>query len=92
MSETETFLPRMDGGVDRMFVKLDQGSAVDRPPHYNQVPGIECIDVVKHFDYLRGNAMKYLWRAGFKDDARQDLQKAIWYIQCEIEELPPEPV
>ena len=61
---------------------------VNSPAHYkDRVPGIECIDVTKHFDFLRGNAIKYLWRAGSKDDTIQDLEKAIWYIKKEIDEL-----
>jgi len=34
-----------------------------------------------------GNAVKYLWRAGLKDNAIQDLQKAIFYINDEIERI-----
>ena len=32
-----------------------------------------------------GNAMKYIWRADLKEDAVQDLEKAIWYLMDEIE-------
>lgn len=31
-----------------------------------------------------GNAMKYIWRAGLKNSAIQDLEKAVFYIQDEI--------
>jgi Protein of unknwon function (DUF3310) len=59
--------------------------AVNHPSHYTDVvPGIECIDVTEHFSFLRGNAIKYLWRAGAKGDAVQDLHKAAWYIAREI--------
>ncbi len=58
---------------------------VNHPSHYTDVvPGIECIDVTEHFSFLRGNAIKYLWRAGAKGDAVQDLHKAAWYIAREI--------
>jgi hypothetical protein len=62
-------------------------SEVDHPDHYNQIPGIECIDVVQHFDFCLGNAIKYVWRAGLKPgmDWETDLRKAIWYIEREIE-------
>jgi len=62
---------------------------VNHPPHYKHVSGIECIDVTKHFNFTRGNAIKYLWRAGAKDASREieDLKKAIWYIQAEIDLL-----
>ena len=62
--------------------------AVNHPPHYGQVPGVECIQVVEHFSFLRGNAIKYLWRAGAKGDLRQDLLKARWYIDRELAALP----
>lgn len=66
-------------------------SNVDHPKHYNQVPGgIECIDVVEHFNFNRGNAIKYIWRAGDKGDIVEDLQKALWYIQREIERVEKE--
>lgn len=47
---------------------------------------IECIDVTEHRDFLIGNAIKYLWRAGAKDDEVQDLRKAIWYIERRIKQ------
>lgn len=57
------------------------------PDHY-KVGGIEVIDYVKaklspeeYRGYLRGNALKYLCRAGHKDDAAQDYKKAQWFIE-----------
>ena len=61
---------------------------VNSPSHYTgPVPGIECIDVTQHFSLLRGTAIKYLWRADYKGNKRQDLEKAIWYIQKELDTL-----
>ena len=58
------------------------------PPHYRDNPsGIECIQVAEHMPYCLGNAIKYLWRAGKKGDAVEDLRKAAWYINREIERL-----
>lgn len=57
---------------------------VNHPPHYKQVPGVECIEVTEHFSFLRGNAIKYLWRAGAKGDELEDLKKARWYLDREI--------
>ncbi|MFN3465641.1 MAG: DUF3310 domain-containing protein [Terricaulis sp.] len=55
--------------------------AVNHPPHYNAHPaGIECIDVVDRLPFCQGNAIKYLWRANHKGAARQDLEKALWYV------------
>jgi len=64
------------------------GDRVDHPDHYNAVPGIECIDVVEHFNFNRGNAIKYIWRAGLKSsDSAEDLRKALWYIAREISRI-----
>ena len=40
---------------------------VNHPRHYEaRVPGIECIEVARHFDFCLGNVIKYVWRAGLK--------------------------
>ena len=60
---------------------------VNHPQHYNSHPaGIECIDVIEHFPFNIGTAIKYLWRAGLKPDVDRatDYRKAIWYIEREI--------
>jgi hypothetical protein len=56
------------------------------PPHYREHPsGIECIQITEHMGFCLGNAVKYIWRAGLKgSDRRQDLEKAIWYLQREL--------
>ena len=60
---------------------------VNHPSHYTEHPsGIECIEVTEHLSFCVGNAIKYLWRADLKhDDAIEDLKKAAWYINREIE-------
>lgn len=59
---------------------------VDHPTHYNSHPsGVEAIDICEHYGFSIGNAIKYLWRAGLKGDAIEDLEKAVWYIRREIE-------
>lgn len=60
--------------------------AVEHPTHYTSHPsGIEAIQVTEHFNFNIGNAIKYLWRAGLKGDALEDLRKAAWYVNREIE-------
>lgn len=74
---------------------MDQpkGSAVNHPAHYNAHPsGIECIDVVEHMGFNVGNAVKYLWRADLKGNALEDLEKARWYVQREIDKRQLETV
>lgn len=60
---------------------------VNHPTHYTSHPsGIEAIEVTRHMNFNIGNAMKYLWRAGIKnEDAHiQDLEKALFYVKDEI--------
>lgn len=41
---------------------------INSPPHYTQHPSnIECLDITKHHNFCVGNAIKYLWRAGLKE-------------------------
>ena len=59
---------------------------VNHPKHYTAHPsGIECIEITRHMGFNLGNAMKYIWRADLKNNAVEDLEKAIWYIKDEIE-------
>ena len=63
---------------------------VNRPRGYNSHPsGVECITVTEHMNFCRGNAVKYIWRAGEKpgSDPVEDLRKARWYIDREIARL-----
>lgn len=70
---------------------------VNHPPHYTRGPlvtlrdgpggisgVIECIQVIRWIRDMRlANAMRYVWRVAFggKENDRQDIQKAIWYLQ-----------
>jgi len=65
----------------------DPVDLINHPPHYTSHPsGIECIQITEHMNFCVGNAIKYLWRAGLKgDDAIEDLEKAVFYVQREIE-------
>jgi hypothetical protein len=66
--------------------------AVNHPAHYTKHPsGIECIEITEHMTFNLGNAVKYLWRAGFKGPAEEDLRKAVWYIDRELKRLYPDP-
>lgn len=60
-------------------------------PSYYKEGKIEVIDFIedKELNYHRGNAVKYIVRAGKKDPTKEieDLQKAIWYLNREIERL-----
>jgi len=80
-------------GVRAMSTKTGKSSPVpasekvNHPAHYNLNPsGVECITVVEHMSFNVGNAIKYLWRADHKNGI-EDLRKAAWYVNREIERL-----
>lgn len=61
---------------------------VNHPAHYTQHPsGVECIDVAEWLSFNLGNSVKYIWRAGLKNDVVEDLEKARWYLDREIQRL-----
>ena len=65
---------------------------VNHPAHYTQHPsGVECIDVVEHMNFNLGNAVKYIWRSDMKGDPLENLRKAEFYIQREIERRTRQP-
>lgn len=71
------------------------GDNVNHPSHYN-MGGIEVIDAIEAWGFgdgfNRGNAIKYIARAGRKDPAKEveDLKKARFYIDAEITRLEKE--
>ena len=67
----------------------DKNDNVSHPSHYCDGRKYEPVDVILDWDldYLLGNAVKYISRCGRKgtpDDAIEDLEKAVWYIQKRI--------
>lgn len=77
--------------IDDASAEKDSAEAVNHPPHYTSHPsGIEAIEVCEHFPFSIGNVIKYLWRAGLKNDAIEDLKKARWYLSREIEKREKE--
>lgn len=73
---------------DRLDAVLDD--PVNHPSHYTSSK-IEVIEyILDHgFDYLLGNVVKYVSRAGLKskDTEIRDLEKARWYLNRKIELL-----
>ena len=69
----------------------DEVDMVNHPPHYTAHPsGVECVDIAEHYGFNIGNAIKYLWRAGLKGDAVEDLKKGRWYLDREIQKREKE--
>lgn len=68
--------------------------AVNHPSHYAEgwSNGAEVIDITENLNFNRGNAVKYIARAGAKDPGKllEDLQKAQWYLNREIERVNAE--
>ena len=66
---------------------------VNHPSHYTSHPsGVEAIQITEHMNFCVGNAIKYLWRQGLKGESQlEDLKKARWYIDREIQRLESKP-
>lgn len=71
-------------------MKVESKERVNHPSHYNSGT-FETIDIIKSvcgdqgcYDFCIGNALKYICRAGHKENTVEDLEKAIWYIQYAI--------
>lgn len=63
--------------------------AVNHPSHYTQYP-VEVIELTRHMSFDRGNAVKYIARAGFKggpEKELEDIDKAIWYLKDDREQV-----
>ena len=61
---------------------------VNHPSHYTAYP-VEVIRLTAWMNFCRGNAVEYIARAGLKDPEKEieDLKKAAWYINYEIDRL-----
>lgn len=84
-----------------MIKNQEENKRVFHPPHYTWLKekcGIEVIDITRHLDFDTGNALKYILRAGHKDEEGyttaqkeiEDLQKAVFYLNDRIEQLKKE--
>jgi len=58
-----------------------------KPDHYDSEANIDVIDIchIYNTSFSRGNIIKYVIRAGRKEDELKDLYKALDYLQREIE-------
>lgn len=96
-----------EGHLNRFFLRIPSTKAPEdtqkeekvlHPKHYTWLKekcGVEVIDITRHFNFDIGNALKYLFRAGHKDEEGyttkekqlEDLRKAIFYINDEIKQI-----
>jgi hypothetical protein len=67
---------------------------IDHPSHYGGNTIYEAIKVIEAWDlnFRVGNAVKYIRRANEKDTRVKNLQKAIWYLQREVDKLKHAPL
>ena len=77
---------RLNPDAEKLDRDFGISEAVNHPAHYNS-GGIECIDGIKAAlspeefkGFLKGNVMKYLWRANHKN-GDEDIEKARWYLE-----------
>lgn len=73
--------------LQRIDLTADEpSSAVDHPQHYHAESGVEVIDAIEAWglSFALGNVVKYVARSGHKGNAREDLQKALWYLTHEL--------
>lgn len=61
-------------------------SIVEHPKHYTWLP-VEAIEITERFDFLVGNALKYLIRHQHKGKPLEDLRKARFYIDRAIKNM-----
>lgn len=71
---------------------------VNHPKHYKSSNGIECIDAIEAavegkdgaIAYYLGNAIKYGWRLGKKQNTLEDARKMQWFVNHLVELLEKE--
>ena len=64
----------------------NKNNLVNHPAHYNK-NDIEVIDVIEAYNlnFRLGNVIKYILRSDLKGNKKQDLEKALWYLEREVE-------
>ena len=91
-------LDNVDFKEDIFRIRFKMKDNVNHPSHYTWLKdkcGIEVIDITRHMDFCLGNSIKYILRAGHKQEVSmsnkekeiEDLMKAIFYINDRIKQL-----
>lgn len=81
----------LKGMVDDMLEKAaERIDVVNHPKHYTDSEhGVECIELTRELSFNYGNCLKYVWRQGKKDEALQEVEKALWYYNDALENGVP---
>lgn len=92
--DTAKYIPRpknmRKGAVESEVNEQEKTDVEDpiNPSHYRKHPsGIECIEVVRHMNFNLGQVFKYIWRADHKGLTIENLKKARWHLDDEIQRL-----
>ena len=87
ISPLDVELPNITWDDLKTASKVDN---VNHPKHYTSDEcGVEAIELTSLLPNCIGNALKYVWRCGKKDDSVQELKKALWYVNYSIDnDLP----
>lgn len=84
---------RKNSVTGQTILQIDRGEEDDKdmvnhPTHYTSHPsGVEVIQITEHMNFCLGNAIKYILRSDLKGKQIEDLKKAVWYINREIDRL-----
>ena len=75
-------------GAHKVMKEITEREMVNHPDHY-QGNKTEVIDIIEDYNlgFSLGNAIKYILRADKKGNKKQDLEKAIWYINRELDKF-----
>jgi len=75
-------------GAHKVMKEIQEREMVNHPDHY-QGNKTEVIDIIEDYNlgFSLGNAVKYILRADKKGNKKQDLEKAIWYINRELDKF-----
>ena len=70
-----------------LMFEIEEKEMINHPSHYNM--GIETIEYIESgsMNFNTGNVIKYVTRAGYKNNQLEDLKKAMWYLQREIDRI-----
>ena len=91
MKDRFVVIPSLDDVIkDKQKENVPHGTLehVNHPNHYNKGK-FEVIEVIEdwHLGFNLGNAIKYIGRCEHKENKKQDLEKALWYIKRELENI-----
>lgn len=81
MNDYEQLDARIGISVNTAANKKEEFDNVNHPSHYVSHPsGVETINITREFEFALGNAWKYLMRFRYKGKPKEDLEKAVWYM------------